>query len=186
MAGPYRDSLVDELEGNRNVIRDMVREQTEIPGNILEHLESREGSKEMSYLDSLGKLTGGVGHLMSQEEQELYPEGTFIPEDVRQNWLSADSRTAFDAANEQMSELGIDNPQLRDSLVGVNFQMGTGWRNKFKGVWEGMQGGDWESAAGNVQWVDPTTKAQESLWHEQTPVRTGDFMEALRGMQQPI
>ena len=115
MAGPYRDLLVEELEGNRNAIEDTVREQTAIPGNILEHLRSREGSVSESYLDSLGKLTGGVGHLMSPEEQELYPEGTFIPEDVRQNWLSADSRTAFDAANEQMSELGIDNPQLRDS-----------------------------------------------------------------------
>jgi GH24 family phage-related lysozyme (muramidase) len=158
--------------------------QEDIPANILEHLNLREGSKDASYLDSLGKLTGGTGHLLSSEEQLLYPEGTLIPEDVRKGWLESDSRKAFDAANTQMGELGFEDTNLRDALVGVNFQMGTGWRNKFKGVWEGMGEGDWEKAAGNVQWVNPETKEATSKWHEQTPVRTGDFMEALRSMKQ--
>ena len=156
--------------------------QEDVPINVLEHLNLREGSKDVSYLDSLGKLTGGTGHLMSPEEQRLYPEGTSIPEDVRKGWLESDSRKAFDAANAQMEELGIDSPNLRNALVGVNFQMGTGWRNKFKGVWEGMKEGDWEKAAGNVEWVNPETKNKISKWHKQTPTRTEDFMAALRTM----
>tara|TARA_Y100000310_G_C20125567_1_gene553456 strand:- start:2 stop:538 length:537 start_codon:yes stop_codon:yes gene_type:complete len=153
-----------------------------IPQSVLDHLRDREGDEESSYLDSLGKLTGGVGHLMSEEEQRLYPEGTEIPEDIRAGWLQNDSMTAFNAANTQMAELGIDNPALRDALVGVNFQMGGGWRDKFPGVWQGMQEGNWEKAAGNVQWVNPDNQLQASKWHTDTPKRTEDFMGALRGM----
>jgi len=168
-----------------------------ISESALQHLRDREGDEEASYLDSLGYLTGGVGHLMTEEEQGLYPEGTTIPEDVRSGWLQNDSSWAYEAANTQMGELGIDDPALRDALIGVNFQMGPSWYKDtedaegnidkgFKGVWRDMKAGNWESAAGNVQWVDPSTQAQASQWHEDTPVRTGDFMGALRGYGQSL
>ena len=53
----------------------------------LAHLKDREGVKYESYLDSLKKPTAGVGHLLSAEEQKIYPIGTKIPEAQVNKWL---------------------------------------------------------------------------------------------------
>ena len=37
--------------------------------SFLEHLDEREGNIDKSYLDSLGKLTGGIGHLLLEDEK---------------------------------------------------------------------------------------------------------------------
>jgi len=118
-----------------------------------------------------------------------------LDESVTNNWLSNDSQTAFNAANYQMSQLGEEyqnNEGLRDSLINVNYQMGENWYKPsseggkgFTGVWEGMLEGDWEKAAGNVEWQNPATKLNNTGWHNQTPKRTNDFMEGLRAMNTP-
>ena len=36
--------------------------------SFLDHLDDREGNIDKSYLDSLGKLTGGIGHLLLEDE----------------------------------------------------------------------------------------------------------------------
>ena len=66
-----------------------------------DHLVEREGDKKVSYKDSLGKLTGGIGHLLTDEEAKLYPEGTEIPEDVREQWIRQDMKKAWRAAKLQ-------------------------------------------------------------------------------------
>jgi len=195
----------------------------QISEEALQHLRDREGEINMIYKDSLGKPTGGTGHLMRPQDyldlgldMENMQYGTYhhpgynrdfqvaidsngdpiqLDKSVTDNWLLNDSQTAFNAANYQMSQLGEEyqnNEALRDTLISVNYQMGENWYKPkseggkgFKGVWEGMQEGDWEKAAGNVEWQNPTTKLNKTGWHNQTPDRTNDFMEGLRAMNTP-
>ena len=73
--------------------------------SFMKHLEHREGNVTKSYLDSVGKLTGGIGHLLLEDEIKKYPEGTRIPREVREEWIQKDSVKAWDAAIDQAADL---------------------------------------------------------------------------------
>ena len=59
--------------------------------DYLEHLELREGNEERVYLDSLGKPTCGVGHLLTERERQVYQVGDEVSEEQRTAWLEADA-----------------------------------------------------------------------------------------------
>lgn len=138
--------------------------------NIVKHLKKREGVVYESYRDSLGKLTGGVGHLLSPREAVLYPEGTYIAPVMVDSWLVADIALAKKAAQRQCEELLEPSQQLEDALVHVNFQLGTSWNKIHKKTWKLMTQGRYEEAA---------VEAANSVWYRQTPVRVKDFQKAL-------
>lgn len=144
---------------------------------IQDHLVLREGNKEKSYLDSLGKLTAGIGHLLSPEEAKLYPEGTVVPEEIRNNWFEADSAKATKAAYDQAQE--IQAPNLIPALTSVNFQLGTAWTEKFPTAYEHLKNGNYESA---IQEIENTSEGSGKLsdWNKQTPVRVKDFVASIR------
>jgi len=148
---------------------------------IQDHLVLREEPREKTYLDSLGKLTGGIGHLLLKEEQPLYPEGTVVPEEVRNAWFEADSAKATKAAYDQAQELQA--PSLIPALAAVNFQLGTAWTEKFPTAYEHLKNGNYESA---IQEIENTSEGsgKPSKWKTQTPVRVADFVEAIRELAQ--
>ena len=144
---------------------------------IQDHLVLREGNKEESYLDSLDKLTAGIGHLLSPEEAKLYPEGTVVPEEIRNAWFEADSAKATKAAYDQAQE--IQAPSLIPALTSVNFQLGTAWTEKFPTAYEHLKNGNYESA---IQEIENTSEGSGKLstWNKQTPVRVKDFVASIR------
>ena len=148
---------------------------------IQDHLVLREEPREKTYLDSLGKLTGGIGHLLLKEEQPLYPEGTVVPEEVRNAWFEADSAKATKAAYDQAQELQA--PSLIPALAAVNFQLGTAWTEKFPKAYEHLKNGNYESA---IQEIENTSEGsgKPSSWKKQTPVRVTDFVAAIRELAQ--
>ena len=138
--------------------------------DIINHLKKREGVKYESYNDSLGKLTGGVGHLLTKEEQALYPLGTKIPENVVNQWLEKDLATAKKATQEQIKQIPNASADLEQALISVNFQLGTQWNKDHKKTWKYLTSGDFQNAAKEVY---------DSDWAEQTPVRVKDFSQAI-------
>ena len=138
---------------------------------LIQHLKLREGVRYRSYKDSLGYLTGGVGHLLSEEEAKLYPEGSTIPSEVVDRWLVRDIALAKKASQIQAQELTEPSEKLIEALVYVNFQLGTGWYKIHKKTWKLMAQGRYEEAA---------IEAANSVWYRQTPVRVEDFQKALR------
>ena len=141
----------------------------------IEHLSKREGDRERTYHDSLGKLTGGIGHLLSAEEQKKYPEGTKVPSSVLKKWFEDDTRKALEAGRKQADELGIDDEQFAEALASVNFQLGTGWTKEHKNTWKLLMDGEYEAAA---------KEAANSTWNTQTPVRVKDFQESIRQLDE--
>ena len=142
-----------------------------------EHLELREGNESSVYQNEIAdgqggtKLdapTAGIGHVLSEAEQRLYPVGTKVPQDVRDAWFKKDSAEAFAAATRQAKEIG--RPDMVAALASVNFQLGTGWTTKHPSTWEFMKQKDWTSAA---------AESADSLWYVQTPTRVEDLQKAL-------
>jgi len=148
--------------------------------NFMKHLKDREGFKENVYLDTLDKPTAGTGHLLTAEENALYKVGDKISPETTNQWLKQDSSKAYSAGLAQAKELGIEDQGMIEALGSVNFQLGTGWRDKFKGTWSAMQSGDFNLAASEAQFVDPSDPSKgTSKWMQQTPTRVKDFTSAL-------
>jgi uncharacterized protein YgiM (DUF1202 family) len=144
-----------------------------LPAEWLAHLRLREGDRSDVYNDSRGFPTSGVGHLLTAAERAQYRVGSIVPQAVRDAWLDADARGAYNAGRAQAGQVGVTSPAFINALASVNFQLGTAWNTEHRRTWAFMQAGQWESAA---------TEAQDSSWYTQTPVRVRDFQAALRAL----
>lgn len=143
-----------------------------IPQSVLDHLEKREGRESIVYRDTEGYLTCGVGHLMTEIECDLYPEGNRVPDSLIDEWLKKDTERAWLAAEDQSN--GIQCPELQEALFSVAFQLGPGWNRKFVKTWKYLKEHRWEKAA---------VEATDSKWFEQTPIRVLDFTTALMNLE---
>jgi GH24 family phage-related lysozyme (muramidase) len=143
----------------------------------LKHLKLHEGSKEFVYADTLGILTAGIGHKLTEGEKLIYKEGDYIKPALREKWLEDDSILAYGAALSQGRDLGINNQEMINALASVNYQLGTSWYKKFPSAYKALKEGNFSEAIKHIQYKDKDT---ESQWHIQTPKRTGAFMDAIR------
>ena len=145
--------------------------------DYLEHLELREGNEECVYLDSLGKPTCGVGHLLTERERQVYQVGDKVSEEQRTAWLEADAAKAWEAAAQQIEDLGIEDAEFIIVLGSVNFQLGTRWMDKFPSAYKALKNKDYDEAIRQVS--TGSGKDGQSKWKEQTPVRVEDFVIAI-------
>ena len=153
----------------------------EIPTeSFLKHLSDREGFESYVYADSLGKLTGGTGHLLTEKELAKYKKGQKIDETTTKQWLIDDSSKAYNAAITQADEAGITDQAFIEALASVNFQLGTGWRDKMPKAWKAIKAGKFDEAINQIQFKSGEKGTEKSNWSTQTPVRVEDFSDALK------
>ncbi len=136
-----------------------------------QHARTREGYSTTVYLDSLGKPTVGIGHLVVPADG-LKVGDVITDAQVMAFWYK-DSAAAFAASAKQAGEAVICDPCFVAALASVNYQLGTGWRRKFPTVWALIRAGAYNAAADMLE---------GSLWMRQTPVRVRDFQAALRAL----
>ena len=146
--------------------------------NFTEHLRLREGYREEVYLDTLGKVTCGTGHLLSPAENAQYAVGDVVDTTILDRWLDEDSEKAWNAAAQQLQDLNIEKPEFIVALGSVNFQLGTHWRNKFPSACQALLNKDYAEAIKQVS--TGSGKDGQSKWKEQTPVRVEDFVKAIK------
>lgn len=135
---------------------------------FLDHLMHREGYRNTVYADSLGKPTVGVGHLVKPGDNLVI--GQRISDAQVMQFLKEDASSAWNNAIKQAKEMGIDDEQVIIGLASVNYQLGTGWRDKFPKTWADMKDGNFEAAY---------AKVENSKWNRQTPVRVDDFQKII-------
>lgn len=116
------------------------------------------------YADSLGKKTGGYGHLWRKGDP------ISITQDLAEQWLSEDISSARKAASKLLDLLPYQTASLRDVLVSVCYQLGNLWYKEHKSTWKLLLEGQYNQAA---------REAQNSTWYKQTPTRVKDFQKAL-------
>ena len=162
-----REQLQPSLLASAEVKKKIIETPTK---EFLSHLKSREGSRNKVYLDSLGKPTVGIGHLLTNEERKKYKVGDIVPQNILDNWLEQDSNKAWEAALTQAKELGINDIKFIESLASVNFQLGINWFKEHKKTWSYLKQKDYSNAA---------DEAANSTWFKQTPVRVKDFQKAI-------
>lgn len=145
---------------------------------LYEHIKLREGVKNVIYIDTLGKPTGGVGHLLDPKERKKFPIGTMLKDSVIENWLTEDIQEALEACNSQCTILGLYDKDFKIALTSVNFQLGTKWYKKFPNAWKCLCNGEYQKAIDELLYYNKE-KEEYSLWYKQTPTRVKDFVKAI-------
>jgi lysozyme len=148
-----------------------------------EQIASDEGAVDdgegniISYKDSRGHLTGGIGHLMSKEEASLYPEGTPIPQEVVDQWFIDDMEQAQeDAQSIVENQIGKPvPPEVENILVNMAFNLGATRLRKFKKMLAAIEAGDYNTAADEM--ID-------SKWYNQVGRRSRRLVARMRKVGQ--
>jgi len=150
---------------------------------LYSHMKKREGYRTDVYLDTLGKPTCGIGHLLTAEEKEQYPVGTVVDELIIKHWYLDDITKALVAAENQAKEMNVDGDDIIVALTSVNFQLGTNWTKKFPTAWMYLINGDYDEAIDEILFSNKEKKIH-SRWYKQTPVRVYDFIDAIEQLKE--
>ena len=133
---------------------------------------AKEGYVDGYYLDSRDILTRGVGQTGDYAKGKESHSGF--------EKAIADSTKAANKQAEQMRAEGrAVDPNFTESLVGVNFQLGSEWTTKFPTAWSNLQSGDYEDAIEEIRFTKKGSGIA-SDWAKQTPTRVDDFTQAIR------
>jgi len=135
-------------------------------------LRLREGCRLAVYRDSVGKATGGIGHLMLDRDGP-YVVGMAISQAKVDEWFLHDGAAAMGAAVRQAAEAGITSQAFLPYLASVCFQLGLLWTAKFPNTWKMICAGNYAGAS---------LALDTSAWAGQTPVRVYDFKQALKDL----
>ena len=142
----------------------------ELTDDLKARVRLHEGVRTQMYLDSLGKATIGIGHLIKPHERERYAEGVEISMDEVEELFEMDLNRAAAGAESLIKEcIGHDlPPHIEEVILEMVFQLGTTGVSKFKKFWKALRIKDWKTAASEMK---------DSRWHKQTTKRCESLAE---------
>lgn len=134
---------------------------------LQEFLESREGKRYDVYLDSVGKPTVGIGHLVLPEDK--LKVGDRVTDEQINKWFDNDIKKALNKALVQCNELNIHDEEIINIFVSANYQLGD-----FKKVFDQTF-----LLIKNKRYSKAILNIASSKWMQQTPIRAGDMISAI-------
>ena len=134
---------------------------------LQEFLESREGKRYDVYLDSVGKPTVGIGHLVLKEDN--LKVGDRVTEEQIAIWFDKDIKKALNKALVQCQELNIHDEEVVNIFTSTNFQLGD-FKSVFSSSFDLIKNKRYSKAILNIA---------SSKWMQQTPIRAGDMISAI-------
>ena len=142
----------------------------ELTDDLKARVRFHEGVRTQMYLDSLGKATIGIGHLIKPHERERYAEGVEISMDEVEELFEMDLNRAAAGAESLIKEcIGHDlPPHIEEVILEMVYQLGTQGVRNFKKFWKALRIKDWKTAASEMK---------DSRWHKQTTKRCESLAE---------
>lgn len=127
-------------------------------------LKIHEGVRYVSYIDSVGLPTGGIGHLLRTNEKPRYPVPTPIEVRQVQQWFEQDAQFSISGAQRLLGMTTWDNlsDNRKRACADLCFNLGEGRLSKFVRFIAAMKAGDY-NAAGN--------SLRDSKWFQQVKRR---------------
>lgn len=130
---------------------------------LRDEILAEEGWRDETYLDSLGYLTGGVGHLIRPGDTGYgKPPGTKLTKAEVGRWLLDDMAAAIAAARRVVPDFDEHPQEVRISLVSMAFQLGEQGLSRFRNMLAALAERDYARAA---------RETRNSLAYEQTTAR---------------
>ena len=138
---------------------------------LREELKEDEGCKYEIYLDHLGLPTFGIGHLVTEWDQEYEKEvGTEVSEERVNNCFVADIHGTIKDCNILYSNFSELPGEVQLILANMMFNLGRPRLTNFVRMREAVNKGDWQEA--KIQMLD-------SKWAKQVPNRASRLSERM-------
>ena len=131
---------------------------------LQDEIADDEGVKYETYHCSLGHLTGGIGHLITEWAEEFYDKsiGTRISHEQINDWFAKDIETTIKDCNLLFSQFNNLPEEIQRVLANMCFQLGRPRLSKFKNMIAAVEDLDWAKMADEME---------DSNWFRQTPNR---------------
>ena len=146
---------------------------------LQDEISKDEGIKFETYRCSLGHLTGGIGHLITEWDEEFYekPIGTKIPNEQVNDWFEKDIKVTISDCKIIFDN--FDNLPEEAQLVIANmcFQLGRPRLSKFKNFIAAVKDEDWQRAGDEMQ---------DSRWYKQTTNRADRLIARITKLGVPM
>ena len=138
---------------------------------LREELKEDEGCKNEIYLDHIGLPTFGIGHLVTEWDQEYEKEvGTEVSEDRVNNCFQVDIWGTINDCKVLYSNFDELPEEVQLILANMMFNLGRPRLTNFVRMREAVNKGDWQEA--KIQMLD-------SKWAKQVPNRANRLSERM-------
>jgi lysozyme len=134
-----------------------------------------EGVKHEVYLDHLGLPTMGVGHLITEWDEEYEkPVGTPVSEERVQNCLKQDIHITIEECKKLYEDFDVLPVDVQHIIANMMFNMGRPRLSKFKNMKKAVDQRDWFEAAYEMT---------NSKWYKQVPNRAGRLVVRMQNVK---
>ena len=141
---------------------------------LREQIEADEGCKYEIYLDHLGLPTFGIGHLVTEADEEYnQPVGTNITANRVAECFNTDVGTVLEDCERLYPDFDSLPEEVQLIIANMMFNMGYPRLSKFKGMKAGVDARDWQQAADEM--VD-------SKWYRQVTNRAERLVQRMRAV----
>ena len=141
---------------------------------LREEIEYDEGSVNKIYLDHLGLATFGIGHLVTEWDEEYgWEVGTPVSEDRCNEVFDSDIQVVLSDCEHLYPDFDELPEEVQRIIANMMFNMGRPRLSKFKGMKSGVDARDWQKAADEM--VD-------SRWYRQVTKRADRLVERMRNV----
>ena len=141
---------------------------------LREEIKYDEGSVNKIYLDHLGLATFGIGHLVTEWDEEYgWEVGTPVSEDRCNEVFDSDIQVVLSDCEHLYPDFNDLPEEVQRIIANMMFNMGRPRLSKFKGMKSGVDARDWQKAADEM--VD-------SRWYRQVTNRAERLVERMRNV----
>jgi len=145
---------------------------------LRKELELDEGCKHETYLCSQNVVTGGIGHMITEWDDEKYLEvGVEIPEEQVRAWFDKDIETVLSDCELLYDDFDHLPEEAQLIIANMMFNLGYPRLKKFVGMKAGVDARDWNKAADEM--ID-------SNYYKQLPNRAGRLVKRMRSLHGSI
>ena len=141
---------------------------------LREELKRDEGCVYSVYLDHLNLPTTGIGHLLTEWDEEYgKPVGTKVSEDRVNELFAKDIQVTIDECK-VLYEYFDDLPEEAQRIIAnMMFNLGRPRLSKFKKMYEAVM---------DANWIEAAIQMEDSLWAKQVPKRAERLCERMRNV----
>ena len=141
---------------------------------LREEIKYDEGSVNEIYLDHLGLATFGIGHLVTEWDEEYgWEVGTPVSDDRCKEVFDSDIQIVLADCEQLYPDFNELPEEVQRIIANMMFNMGRPRLSKFKGMKAGVDSRDWNKAADEM--VD-------SRWYRQVTNRAERLVERMRNV----
>ena len=141
---------------------------------LREELKEDEGCKYEIYLDHLGLPTHGIGHLITEWDEEYEkPVGTSVSEERVNNCFQSDVHVTIDECKKLYDTFDDLPEEVQLILCNMMFNMGRPRLSKFLKL---------NDAIANENWLEASIQMEDSRWHKQVTNRANRLIKRMEAI----